>query len=613
MIITLDFETYYAKDFSVKQLGVLQYIRDPRFKIHGVGVQVDDQPIEWWTDRLGERLKALDWAKATLVGHNLYFDGSILFEQWGIVPHRRIDTLSMAKGLFTRGESVSLDNVAQMLGLGSKIKGTLANTKDLVTLDAELLAQLGEYCREDVRLTRAVYDQLIQGMPAGELDLIDITLRMATAPILEIDLAMATKARLEADIKRTEAIRNSGQNEKDLGSNVKFVKILQEHGIDVPLKTSPTTGKLIPALGQRDPAFIDLMAAHPELQPLWDARAEVKSALNLTRAAKWIYIATHGSKKMPMPLHYYGAHTGRWSGMDGINVQNLPRNGLLRKAIIAPKDHVILVADSAQIELRVNAWFAGQEDVLETLRNGKDVYRLMGSALFEKSPENVTKDERQFSKAVVLGCGYGMGAGKFQHYCASGPLGMKPIHISLEEAQRVIRTYREANSAIVALWKDLDTAASIMKLIDTRIVDDAARFKGADQPFRCVRLQYERIELPNGMHLDYSGLRPGHSNRNADTLDWWYGAQRPLWGGTLTENIVQALARIVVADQLLAIDQLDGVQVVGCTHDEVIAVCHQDVAQTQFERCIDIMSTPPAWAPDLPLDAEGGFAANYSK
>lgn len=597
MNIVIDFETYYDKNYSLRKMATFEYIRDAQFKVHGVGIQIDDNEPEWWTDNIENKLKTIDWSQVTLIGHNLYFDASILFEHYDIVPARRLDTMSIAQALFESEQSVNLNGVAHLLGLGHKIAGSLDKTKGIRDLDSDLLAELGTYCLQDVHLTREIADKLVSHMPDVELSLIDLTLRMSTAPVLELDATECALAIAEADNAQQTAIAQSNVPRDVLSSNPKFAAHLESIGLDVPIKKSKTTGKDSPALGQNDPEFIQLMVQHPELQHVWEGRAAAKSNIALTRARSWEFLRTHGSGKMPMPLKYYGAHTGRWSGTDKLNVQNLPRGSRLRRAITAPPGHVVLVGDSSQIELRMNAWFSGQTDVLEAQRNGDCVYRNTAAKHFKKDPADITKGERQFGKIMVLGCGYGMGSKKFKHFCASGPLGMAPLHLTDKEAAEAINTYRSANSSIAAMWRKLD---DVIKLLPT---------KDLDQPFKCLRLFREQILLPNGMSLLYFDLKPTEEG------GWLFGSsgKRPLWGGTLLENIIQALARIVVAEQMLKVDALPGVRVVGCTHDEIIAVCPERYAEIRFNQMIGIMSQPPEWAPDLPLAAEGGWDVKYSK
>ena len=191
--VVLDFETAYGKGYSLRTMATHEYVRDSRFKIHGVGIQIEGNEPEWITDHIGDRLKAIDWSNSCLIGHNLYFDGSILFEHFGIVPARRIDTMALARGYFNRDTSCSLDNVASLLGIGNKIKETLSDVKDQWDLEPELLSRLGEYCLQDVKLTKEIYERLINKLPASEVDLIDLTIRMSTDPVLEIDKSLNLK------------------------------------------------------------------------------------------------------------------------------------------------------------------------------------------------------------------------------------------------------------------------------------------------------------------------------------------------------------------------------------------------------------------------------------
>lgn len=599
MHVVLDFETYYSSEYNIKTLGVLGYVRDPRFKAHGVGIKIDHGKTEWWAGCAVNRLLDLPWHQITLTGHNLYFDGTILFERFGITPKRRFDTMSAFRALFPNDMSANLDNVGKVLGLGEKLKGVLDNTKNKPVLTKEELAALGEYCKQDVDLTYEIGQALLLHVPEKERDLIDLTLRMSTDPVLEIDVALSEKALEDARETRKRLIKESGLPLIKLSSDEQFADTLRKAGIEVPTKISERTGKPIPALGKNDPEFLELKAARPEMDHIWAGRTEAKSNLNITRAAKWVSIGTTGSKKMPMPLNYFGAHTGRWTGMDNINVQNLPRKGALRKAILAPKDHVILVSDSAQIELRVNAWFAGQNDIVEMLRQGGDVYIDTAAEIYGKNREDITPNERQFGKVVTLGCGFGMGARKFKTYCAGGPLGMEPMNLSDDEAARTIAAYRKKNAKIVEHWTVLDNLIPIIA------------WEQADQMHQMLHIREWQVVLPNGLALQYPDLRT--IEEQGGKPRWVFGDGRPLWGGTLDENIVQALARIIIGEQMLKVDDLDGVRVVGSTHDEIICVCHESIAEKRFEEIIEIMSIPPDWAPDLPLSAEGGWAHNYSK
>lgn len=597
MLIVIDWETFYSTEFTIRKLGAINYIRDPRFKIHGVGIQIDDNPAEWWTDNIENKLSSIDWSASTLICHNMLFDGTILFEHFGIEPANYVDTAALARGLLPPKYSVSLDSVSKMLGLGNKIEGTLNSTKGFVELDPEHLNKLGQYCLEDVRLTRAIFDKLYNAYSDTEKNLISLTCRMACAPRLNVDVDTSSKALEAALSSKTAAIAASFVDKSTLTSNPKFATYLKSLGLEIPTKTSIRTNKKAPALGQNDPEFIELMEANPQLQHIWEARQEAMSNIGESRAKRWIQLGTTGSKLLPFPLVYYGASTGRFSGTDSINVMNLPRGGLLRKAITAPQGFKLVVADSAQIELRVNAWFAGQEETLRALRDGIDLYRSFAASFFDVPPNEVTKDARSYAKAVILGCGYGMGHKKFVHYCASGPLGLDPIRISTENALATITHYRTTHNAIAAKWKELDQVVNLMSI------------PGMSHQLGCLQVLHEELKLPNGNSMYYPELEYTEEG-------WIYNKSkgpRKLYGAKLCENICQALARIIVTEQMLKADQIPGNRVVGMVHDEILCLAPEGQAEDTLTQLLQIMSTPPDWAQNLPLAAEGFVSQQYDK
>lgn len=297
------------------------------------------------------------------------------------------------------------------------------------------------------------------------------------------------------------------------------------------------------------------------------------------------------------------------SGHDGYNPQNLPNGSVSRTAIEAPPGHVLVVADSSQIELRMNAWLSKEYYVFEVLNSGMCIYITAAAAHYGVPYEYFTKasPERKFGKALTLGCGYGMGADKFQMYCASGPLGLDPMIISKEESERAINTYRTKNKNIVKNWKEHDKYLSIM--LRQRLTKSAGEII---TPYEAgpLRIGPNIITLPNGLNLQYIGL-------NYDGEQWTYGNDVKIYGAKLSENTVQALARVIISDQLLMMEA-QGIRTVSSTHDEIIAVAKEDEAEQTFKGMIEIMSTVPEWAkipgyPTLTLAAEGGYARNYSK
>jgi len=375
-----------------------------------------------------------------------------------------------------------------------------------------------------------------------------------------------------------------------------------------PKKLSLTTGKETWALGKNDIDFQKLIADHPEHQAVWAGRLEAKSTIAEKRTERFIRHAEVNGGRMPVPLTYYGAHTGRFSGRDKINFQNLQRGSELRKCLIAPEGYQLVVVDSSNIEARMLAWLADQEDLLKLFRKGGDVYADMASKIYGfpvNKKDNPT--ERFVGKTAILGLGYGMSAAKFRTTLATGAMGPR-VDMDDTMAKLIVNTYRESNNKIVALWQEMGRAIKEM-------IDPSCHFKIAG----LLPVSDKRIKLPSGLYLRYPGLRYNISSANEyyeERQEIVYGKNTKIYGGKLTENVVQALARIVVSDQMLEIDkacQEVGGAVVLTVHDEVVAVVPDHSVEEIFDLSVLAMRTPPAWCADLPLDAEGGYAKEYSK
>lgn len=606
-ILTADFETYYAVKYSLKQLGTINYVRDPRFKAHGLGIQWNDQEPEWITSKwIPTWVKSVDWSNVFLVCHNTRFDAFILSEIYD-VPHGQItysDTLSIARGLLPNGMDCSLDALGKMFGLGQKIEGALGNTKGKRHLSMEQEAALASYCLQDVSLTYKLFCLLFAHLPHAEHDLVHLHQRMAVEPELMIDRPLAAREFYEATRDQKKAVKHSGYSKTRLSSNPQFKALLESLDIEIPMKPNPKD-EMVPAFSMNDLGFKTLMADHPEHQALWEGRIAAKSNIGITRARRWLDIHDTGKGTLPMPLNYYGAHTGRSSGADGINVQNLPRmqhgnpdSGKLRRAIIAPPGYVVVVADSSQIEMRMNMWLAGQEDMLEVFRKGEDPYCHAATQHFGYLCEKKTHpNERQFGKMLELALGFAMGHVKFRANAALGFMGCPPTQLSVDEAKEAVTGYRSNKDSVKAMWDYLQ-----------QMLGPMTSERCATQ-YKCIEFVKHAIVLPNGMKLQYPNLR-------CDEGEWICGIGKRIkrvYGGILDENVVQALARIVVFYQMLEIDRTEGIHVVSSTHDEVIALVRKAEAQAALNHMVEVMSVSPDWAPDLPLNAEGGFAREYSK
>jgi DNA polymerase len=307
------------------------------------------------------------------------------------------------------------------------------------------------------------------------------------------------------------------------------------------------------------------------------------------------------------------------------------------------------VRDLSQIEARVLAYWAGQEDMVEVFAGGGDPYNHMASQLYgrpvdrKNNPDD--KPAGMVGKATVLGCGYGMGWAKFQESLRVGFLGMpgiifdeefvaaldvdvdrilsqkanrftsytvadmardiKPkfidedthlVHCAVTKA--IIERYRKANSKIVDLWQECNEALThIKRRMPVEI---------GSRPL--VKTCAEGIVLPNGMILNYHDLR-----KSAEGWEYMTKERGPMftkiYGGKMVENITQALARIVIAHQKLELAA--EFKIASSTHDEIVMVVPRDKAEYAMARMADVMDRSPGWAPDLPLASEGGFHKSY--
>ena len=600
-IITVDFETFYSREIGFAKQTTEEYIRDPEFHVVGVSVQVDDGEPEWFSGTMvqtAEYLKQFDWGNSLALAHNAIFDGAILSWHFNIKPKGWLDTLSMGRALHGTNVGGSLKVLAQYYGIGEK--GTeVENALGLRRIDfsPEQLARYGEYCMNDVALTWQLFGNMSAGFPQVELRLIDLTIRMFTEPSLALDLQVLGD-HLES-VKDLKAMALGAYEKEDMMSNQKFAIMLQAAGATPPMKISLTTGRETYAFSKTDEEFKALLEHdNPAVQALVAARLGTKSTIEETRTERFIGIAKRGL--MPVPLRYYAAHTGRWGGDDKLNLQNIPRNSPLKHAIFAPTGYVMIDSDSSQIEARTLAWLAEQDDLVEAFDRGEDVYKIMASAIYGKSTNEITKDERFVGKTTILGCGYGMGAAKFQ-----AQLKNFNVAIELDEAKRIIDTYRATYPKITALWKKAGLALEA-------ILRNSAMGLGRDGVLKIDG--NSGVLLPNGLYLRYPNLRilqseEGKAEMVYDTKRGKATIPNRIYGGKVIENVCQALARIVIGEQMLMIAKK--YKVVMTVHDAIACIAPKAEAKTAQEYVEMCMRVRPKWALDLPLNCESGYGQSY--
>lgn len=612
-IVTIDFETYYDRDYSLSKMTTEAYIRDPRFEVIGVAIKVNDQEVDWYTGKnVAGFLNAIDYSDKAILCHNTAFDGAILSWQYNIRPRFWLDTLSMARPLHSMTVGGSLKALATYYKLGAKgdeVLRTMGMRREDFT-PAQMQAY-ADYCVQDTNLTYMLFKKMAKQFPKRELMVIDQTIRMYTEPQFELDESVLLDHLESIHERKRKLLDKLGGEEKArkfLMSNNKFADLLRKLGVEPPMKVSPTTGKDTYAFAKNDTAFTALLEhPKPAVRAVVEARIGTKSTIEETRTKRFLEIAGRG--RLPILLNYYGAHTGRFSGGDKINLQNLPRNGALRKALVAPDGHVVVACDSSQIEARLVAYLAGQNDLVQSFREGRDVYSEFASDVYNRKVTKADKVERHVGKTCILGLGYGMGAAKFQHSLATGFIS---VNMSENEAQQIVRLYRNKYSRINNLWNRCN---NMLALLERR---------GSGQYSDLIRFDEEGLALPNDMRIRYPALRAtldGYeyigdprsyrkhiankmAGKEIQPLTW-----TKIYGGKVVENLTQAVARIVVSEQMAEIGRRYPVALQ--VHDEVVCVVPEEKADECRDYMISVMSTPPEWAPDLPVACEAEMGPSY--
>jgi len=606
-MITVDFESYYDKDFGFKKLTTEEYVRDQRFEVIGVAVKLNDEKTEWFSGTF-EKTKTwlhtnYDWGNSLVLAHNAQFDGAILSWLFGVTPKGWLDTLCMARAIHGVDAGGSLKVLAERYGVGEK--GTEVNDalgKHRLDFTTEELEAYAGYCRNDVELTYKIFNLMMQRFPKQELKVIDVTLRMFIEPTLQLNLPLLEQHLEDVKEKKAELLEACVADKDTLMSNDKFAELLESLGVMPPQKISARTGRLAWAFAKTDEAFKEL-ASHPDprVQALVSARLGTKTTLEETRTQRFIDIAKRG--KLPVPIKYYAAHTGRWGGDDKINLQNLPsrgqHGGKLKNAIQPPEGWMIVDADSSQIEARTVAWLAGQDDLVDAFDKGEDVYKNTASAIYGKPAEEITKEERFVGKTTILGAGYGMGAIKFQ-----AQLQTFGVVISESEAKRAIAIYRETYPKIPLLWKQAQ------RCLDAIIGGNACDL-GREGVITFDSTQ-KGFLLPSGLWQRYDSLQTHLDAENKK--QFVYKTRKgmvKIYGGKVVENICQALARCVIAEQMLLMSKK--YKVVLTVHDAVACIAPAEEikeAQAYVEEC---MRWRPKWAESLPLDCESGIGESYGE
>jgi len=623
-----------------------EYIQHPDTEIISVAIREGDEPtyVLFGEDKIRRHMQDMDWSDKIAIGHNMSgFDAMILAWRLGINPKMYGCTAAMARSKYSKtGASVggkfltgvSLKKLAAELKVGAKLDLEATNTKGkhLCDFSPDELAQMEEYNKVDTDLCAALFKQLAKGFPKAELMHIDMTTRMLVEPKFELDYGMVNRALEDVKAEKAKSLNDlynllfsqaesvvrklegdpTGPEEyvrMTMASSAKFGELLKSRGVEVPMKQSPTNpAKMTPALAKTDDAFIALQDHEdPIIAAAARVRLEVKSTLLETRLQAFIKAADACGGRLPVPLKYAGADTtGRWSG-EQYNMQNLPRinpskpkpSDALRNSLRAPKGHKIVVADLSGIELRVNHFLWKVKQSMDLYNNDveADLYKSFAAARYGIDESEVSKDQRQLAKIAQLGLGFGAGAPTFRKVAKL----MGGLELSEAESLEVVTAWRDTYHDIVKGWKSFQNSLpSIQQGIEVAI-----------DPWGLCVTEKHAVRLPSGRKIYYPGLTKESDNGKTE---WWYGSGRSrarIYAGKGVENLVQALARDVIAEHALTMFKRTGYRPSLAVHDELVYVVPETIAHDVLDELQGVMRKGVSWWPELITWSEGDLGDTY--
>lgn len=649
--VFVDFETPTAPTYNLRDLGPLQYVMDPRFRVLCLGIAVGLGPISCYrlngppsgdvTD--GIQLVRTELASGKwLVCHNAGFDALILKLRFGVEPSRVFDTRDYANALRI---GASLENLALHLGL-RKFDSPPFDESSL--RDPRSLARLAKYNAQDVRITRAAFLAAVNDpkFPDEEFDVVDLTARQNLAGILlNPNRLMAVRSELEGvAASLVPALRVFPDFDPEKFNSYRYVGEYLEHKHGARPASFKRKGDDLPAYLRQYPAAVPFITQ-------WQTARAVEAAAN--------GLAARSGGRIYSQLRYHAAHTGRFTAggdaCDNFNIQALPKAsrvlhpsiGLVRTIVTPDEGAFFVAADLSAIEARVIATLAGEEMMLEQFRNGGDLYVWLARQMFPGMPvakNGPNEHLRELCKAAVLGIGFGMGFDTFQR----GIIRVMPETPS-EHIQLVYSQFKEMTPRLAQLRRETWTAFG--RALSTGEPQHAAR---------CVFLAVEGgadhgptmlVELPSGRFLYFRDIwtKDGATRSGRPVAEYWYADGReydattrhgkkgpksrlfpddryrdPVYETVVIENIVQGCARDIFVHQMLDLDRSREVRPAFHVHDEHVCTCrpctcdfsgwkppaeHEQGCQWAgaAARLVELMSKVPGTLPalaDVPVSAE---------
>jgi hypothetical protein len=674
-VLVIDFETYFDDDFSLSNLSTVEYITDPRYETLGVacllmhgdkapfaeyehqvkfwgGSQQTISHLNWLRGKYGDNLE-----KLTVVIQNANFDALILRHHYNINPPHIIDVKLLARhwnararaklavlakefGLPEKGDTAEFKGLSfrrRMMIPKGRAKSKMPVQRPIIT--DEQIKQLVSYAENDAMREWELFTILLPRLtrPEFELRAMQHTLDMFLKPTLRVDRTKADSLvqRMEQEIDKTLDTLNGYYPKEVIGlqvpvtresisSNTEFerylTRALERAGDNPQSYYKPCKRGMMLATAKDDPEREKLLK-HPDqkVRAIMEARTAVKSwPLHIARLQSIKGQAAALNGLLGVPLTYYGAHTGRWSGGEGINLQNLGSRGhelvnAVREILIAPEGHKLVIVDASQIEARVLAWIAGESELVGKFARNEEIYcgfatKVLGWPVRKPKKEGgipavearMKWARNSIGKIGVLGCGYGMGQERIFE--------MGQGSFDLETALRIRDTYRSEHSRIVQFWGDIEKAFKYT----ARYGNECTLPRG---------LRFSRAEgadvvltLPCGRSLFYHQVRIVPRADYGESVEVWNDTEHHwgyTWGGSLTENVVQAMSRDILAEAVLWLED-QGYHTALHVHDEVVMVVPDHAGPELVKQLAEhAMSKTPAWATGCPLGAEGAISERY--
>lgn len=638
----IDFETYSEVDPT--KVGLDNYISHDSTDIICMAYSVDGGNIKLWTPGGDHSIPS----RYTLVAHNAQFEYGILTRfssRYGLpmptytrCTAAKAACMTLPRSLEGASKALKLSKTKDlegrrvMLQVTKPRKPSKHNPDTNWFGDEEKMATVYEYCMKDVEVEMAIDQATYPIRPRWEEEIWEMD-SVINSTGIPVDIKLVEKAIATAD--RYVEILNKRMSDLTEGkvpkvtATAKLKTYLME---DLDFEVDSLSKDILEELLARDLPY--------NVRQVLELRKEG----SLTSIAKYKKIDAWVSRdgNLRNLFMYFGAGTGRWTGK-GPQLHNLPRgqykgdkevliqaiyeedidaiseladleglnamdliSSCIREVFCAPKRHTFIAGDYSGIEVRVLAWLSGQKNLVELLRRGEDPYIDMASSIYHVVPANVTPEQRSIGKMAVLGLGYGMGADKFVEQCRKSG-----ITIDLQFAREIVKTYRAKYRGVTTFWKEIEASMSEAIRIGESTLGPLV--------FRQDTRKNVVVTLPSGRPIYYidckmvpgrfGKFQPSHYKVDSYTNQW---CRRETYGGMLTENVVQAIARDILAQAMLRLHRI-GLTPVLHVHDEAVILVKELEAVRLEEKFSKALLTREEWSKDIPLDVETWIGRRYHK